>query len=79
MGKENKYFKDIIYEGKDTTIFSIKNKANLKTLLKILEEKPLTRKELMEKTYWTRGQIAGLLYRGMKQGLFKLKNRKIML
>ena len=79
MGRENKYFKDIVYEGKDTTIFSIKNKANLKTLLKILEEKPLTRKELMEKTYWTRGQIAGLLYRGMKQGLFKLKNRKIML
>ena len=79
MGRENKYFKDIVYEGNDTTIFSIKNKANLKTLLKILEEKPLTRKELMEKTYWTRGQIAGLLYRGMKQGLFKLKNRKIML
>ena len=79
MGKEKKYFKDIIYKGKDTTIFAVRKKADLKTLLEILKEKPLTRKELTEKTYWSRGQIAGLLYRAQKRGIIILKNRKISL
>ena len=79
MGKETKYFKDIIYQGENTSIYSIRKKADLKTLIAILKEKPISRKELIEKTYWTRGQIAGLLYRGIKRGLFKLEKRKIYL
>jgi len=79
MGKETKYFKDIIYNGKDTTIYAVRKKADMKILLQILKEKPITRKELIEKTYWSRGQIAGLLYRGMKIGIIKLKNHKISL
>ena len=79
MGKETKYFKDIIYQGEKTSIYAIRKKADLRTLIEILKENPISRKELIEKTYWTRGQVAGLLYRGMKKGLFKLEKRKIYL
>lgn len=74
-----KYFKEIIYERGDTKIILERSNANLNVLIEILKEKPLTRKELIIMTNWTRGQIAGLLNRGQKKGVILLKNRKIYL
>lgn len=74
-----KYFKNIVYKGDYTEIFVKKMNASPKALIKLLEESPLTRKELTEKTGWTRGQIAGLLHRGIRDGILELNSGIISL
>ncbi|MBI2655968.1 hypothetical protein HYX06_06115 [Candidatus Woesearchaeota archaeon] len=79
MAKEKhfKYYKNIIYKGDKVEISTERTRASLDTLTLILKDGALRRKDILFRTGWTRGQLAGLLYRGIKQGLFKLKNRQI--
>ena len=75
--KHFKYYKNIIYKGNTLEISTERTKASLDTLATILKDGALKRKDILFRTGWTRGQLAGLLYRGIKRSLFKLKNGKI--
>lgn len=72
-----KYFKNIIYKGDTLEISTEKTKSSLKTLLMVLRDGALRRREIIQRTCWTEGQLAGHLNLGQKKGLIRLKNRKI--
>lgn len=74
-----KNYKNLIYIGDTVEISTERTSASLQYLTTILRDRPLRRKDVTQRTGWTRGQLAGLLYRGMKRGLFKLKDREISL
>ena len=74
-----KNYKNLIYTGDTIEISTERTSASLQYLTMVLKDKPLKRNDIIQRTGWTRGQLAGLLYRGMKRGLFKLKDRKIHL
>ena len=79
MPKKYKYQKKVIYKAGDFEIAINKIHASRKLLLELLKEQPLTRKQIIEKTNWTRGQLAGLLFRAKNDGLLELRNNKFYL
>lgn len=77
--KPSKYQNKVIYKSGNFEVSINKMHTSKKSLLELLKERPLKRKEIMQKTNWTRGQIAGLLYRAKKEGLLELKNKRFYL
>ena len=77
--KHFKYYKQIIYKGDTLELSTKKMHASDKALYALLKNKPLSRKDIAEQTGWTKGQLAGLLYRTMKQGKIQLKRKKFYL
>ena len=79
MPKKYKYQKKVLYKSGDFEIAINKMHASRKFLLELLKEQPLTRKQIVNKTNWTRGQLAGLLFRAKNDGLLELRNNKFYL